>query len=177
MNFENLTEEVRYLMVDEIEMDISQEKLYPSPRLTSAGILQYPNLLIQVATQADPNWLEGRLNMLGLIKAKEQRRSRNGNVSMVKVPHTAAKTLAEGEFNYYYVRGLCAYAIQNEIEALQVYRAKAVRNPRSSSMAKIGMLLPSNQLLADLRLNHLDAVLGIPAGPNSGLSVRIPVGA
>jgi len=171
MNFENLTEEVRQLMVDEIEMDISQEKLYPSPRLTSTGILQYPNLL------TDPNWLEGRLNMLGLIKAKEQRRSKNGNVSMVKVPHTAAQTLAEGEFNYYYVRGLCAYAIQNEIEALQVYRAKTVRNPRSSSMAKIGMLLPSNQLLADLRLNHLDAVLGIPAGPNSGLSVRIPVGA
>ena len=158
MNFENLTEEVRQLMVDEIEMDISQEKLYPSPRLTSAGILQYPNLLIQSATQADPSWLEGRLNMLRLIKAKEQRRSKNGNVSMVKVPHTAAQTLAEGEFNYYYVRGLCVYAVQNEIEVLQVYRAKAVRTPRSSSIAKIGKLLPAKQLLADLRLNHLDAL-------------------
>ena len=177
MNFENLTEEVRQLMVDEIEMDISQEKLYPSPRLTPDGILQYPSLLIQAAAQADPNWLEGRLNMLALIKAREQRRSGKGNVSMVKVPHTAAQTLAEGEFNYYYVRGLCAYAIQNEIEALQVYRAKAVRNPRSSSIAKTGKLLPSKQLLADLRLNHLDAVLGIRAGPNSGLSVRIPTAA
>ena len=67
MNFENLSEEVRQLMVDEIEMDISQEKLYPSPRLTSEGILQYPSLLIQAAVQADPNWLEGRLDMLGLI--------------------------------------------------------------------------------------------------------------
>lgn len=93
---------------------------------------------------------------------------------MVKVPRTAAQTLAEGEFNYYHVRGLCAYAIQNKIEGLQVYRAKAVRNPRSSSIAKIGKLLPSKQLLADLRLNYLDAVHGIPAGPNFGLSVRIP---
>ena len=174
MNFENLTEEVRQCMVDEIEMDIPQEKLYPSPRLTEAGISQYPVLLLQAATQADPSWLEGRLNMLRLIKAKEQRRSKSGKVSMVKVPYTAAQTLAEGEFNYYHVRGLCVFAIQNGIEALQVYRAKAVSNPRSSSLAKIGMLLPANQLLADLRLNHLDAVLGIPAGPNSGLSVRIP---
>ena len=39
MNFENLTEEVRQLMVDEIEMDISQEKLYPSPRLTPLSLI------------------------------------------------------------------------------------------------------------------------------------------
>lgn len=173
MNFENLNDAVRELMVDEIEVDISNERIYVSPRLTDHGVAQYPELLVQAASQADEEWLAGILNSQGLIRSHEWRTTR-GKRTQVKVPHTAAQTLAEGEFNRYYVRALCRFAIDNEQDFLEVYRAKEVRKPRSSSIALIGKKFSPKELLADLRENRLDTVLGIPPGPNSGLSVKLP---
>lgn len=81
--------------------------------------------------------------------------------------------LAEGEFNRYYIRALCLRAIE-EGKKLKVYRAKEVGNPRSESAVKIGQEVDSQLLLADLRKNiGIDTCFGLPAGPNSGLSVRL----
>jgi hypothetical protein len=55
-----------------------------------------------------------------------------------------------------------------------VYRAKEVVNPRAESVALIGKSLPAKQLLDDLRTNiGTDTALGLPPGPNSGLSVKL----
>lgn len=57
---------------------------------------------------------------------------------------------------------------------MTVYRAKEVANPRAESMALIGRSLPVTQLLDDLRVNiGTDTALGLPPGPNSGLSVTL----
>ena len=57
-----------------------------------------------------------------------------------------------------------------------VYRAKEVVNPRAESVALIGKSLLAKQLLDDLRSNiGTDAALGLPPGPNSGLSVKLPL--
>ncbi len=83
--------------------------------------------------------------------------------------------MAEGEFNRFYARGLCRRAIAEGIEALVVYRAKEVVNPRAESVALIGKSLPAKQLLEDLRAHiGTDTALGLPPGPNSGLSVKLP---
>ena len=39
------------------------------------------------------------------MKSHEYMRSRSGKIKVAKVPVTAPETLAEGEFNRYYVRG------------------------------------------------------------------------
>jgi len=83
--------------------------------------------------------------------------------------------LTEGEFNRYYMRGLCKYAIDNNIGKLEVYRAKHVDNPRAESEMKIGERICANQLLNDLRVNKTGTELGLPPGPNSGLSIRLPM--
>jgi hypothetical protein len=72
-------------------------------------------------------------------------------MTLAKVPITAPETLAEGEFNRFYARGLCLRAMAQGIESLVVYRAKDVVNPRPESVALIGKSLPAKQLLDDLR--------------------------
>jgi hypothetical protein len=59
---------------------------------------------------------------------------------------------------------------------LIVYRAKPVRNPRPESEAMIESTLAADDLLTDLRSHTGDEMptLGVPSGPNSGLSVRLP---
>ncbi len=93
----------------------------------------------------------------------------------MSVPITAAETLAEGEFNRFYIRGVCRAVLANEQHEVEVYRAKAVAQPRPESQAKIGTRVNAATLLDDLRHNvGVDTALGVPAGPNSGLSVRRP---
>ena len=47
----------------------------------------------------------------------------------------------------------------------------SVENPRPESQAKVGALFDAKQLLNDLRTSQgVEPALGIPPGPNSGLS-------
>lgn len=91
-------------------------------------------------------------------------------------PHAIAhEVLGHGEFVRYYIRGLCDVAIMRDLSELEVYRGKPVANPRSESLARIGLRLPVSKLLSDLRTNiGVDTALGVPGGPNSGLCVRLP---
>ena len=92
---------------------------------------------------------------------------------MAAVPSDAHTTLAEGEFNRFYLRAICLKALEIGAE-IEVYRAKSVRNPRPESEAMIGKRLDPNELLQDLRENiGVDTALGLPQGPNSGLSGKI----
>jgi hypothetical protein len=109
------------------------------------------------------------------MNSQEQKRTRNGGTTLAKVPITAPDTLAEGEFNRFYIRGLCRRAIEEQIPNLVIYRAKEVSNPRPESEEKIGKSISAQTLLTDLRTHlGIDTVLGLPAGPNSGLSVKLP---
>jgi hypothetical protein len=73
------------------------------------------------------------------------------------------------------MRGLCARAKAEGTTRAVIYRAKHVTNPRPESEIMIGTDVEVDQLLADLR-THIgtDTALGLPSGPNSGLSIRLP---
>ena len=88
-----------------------------------------------------------------------------------RVPFTAAETFACGEFNRFYIRALCSIAIDSN-KGLVVYRAKDGYSHRIDSDLKIGQSVDAKKLLEDLRNNiGLDTALGVPGGPNSGISV------
>lgn len=56
---------------------------------------------------------------------------------------------------------------------LEIYRAGYSRSPRSESEAMIGRRIDAQALLEDLRAHAgVDTALGLPPGPNSGLSAR-----
>jgi hypothetical protein len=92
---------------------------------------------------------------------------------MVKVPITALQTMSEGEFNRYYIRGVCLRARNEGKVEVIAYRAKQVQNPRPESAAIEGRSFNAEAVLNDLRANiGTSTTSGFP-GPNSGLSVRL----
>jgi hypothetical protein len=173
--YENLDARTRQFMLREMEMDISRGALYISTRLNQQGIEGYASLMKEAIQSHDDAWLASELRRLGYMSATENRKKKNGGYSVVQVPITAPETLAEGEFNRFYVRGLCIRAMDDNITEVEVYRGKQVNKPRPESEAKIGKRISAKTLLEDLRKSlGVEPALGLPPGPNSGLTVRLP---
>jgi len=105
------------------------------------------------------------------MKQTETKKTPSGGTTEAKVPHNAAQQLAEGEINRYYLRCLAARAIAEGKASLRIYRGKAVSQPRPDSEQKIGTLVNAKALLEELRKgDFVDNALGLPSGPNSGLT-------
>lgn len=162
-------------MLEEIALDVANGDLYLGRRLTATGRARWLPLLKEAAARHDDDWLAARQEAEGLIKTKESRELKSGKTIQVDVPVTAAQTLAEGEFNRFYIRGLCRRAIEAGISNLVVYKAKAVVTPRAGSRALIGKPVNAQALLNDLRIHQgEEPTLKMPGGPNGELSVRLP---
>lgn len=170
LNLIDLDNTTRTHMLSEFDFDLQRGSLYMGKDLSPDGRARYPDLLREAITSGDDAQLEVRLsepetfNAMGLRKGKP-----------VKVPVNAPQRLAEGEFNRFYLRGLCLRAIDDGIDRVIVYRARASSSPRPESEALVGTSLDPKALLDDLRENlGIDTVLGLPPGPNSGLSACLP---
>jgi len=173
IRYESLNADVRRFMVREVERDQANGSMYISPRLAEAGAQAWPQILREASEQHDDAWLASVLRSRGYMRTEEQRRKPKGGFTTAKVPHTAPDTLAEGEFNRFYARGLCAAVLASGGTHVEVYRGKDVQNPRPESEAMIGRRIPAQQLLDDLRTSQgVEPALGLPPGPNSGLTVR-----
>jgi hypothetical protein len=175
LKLDNLDAQTRGHITAEIKTDMATTRLYISNRLSGRGRVEYPQLLQQAAEGHDDLWLASELRGNGRLNEMEERRKPKGGTTMARVPVTAPETLAQGEFNRFYIRGLCVRALAAGTPDLMIYRAKEVDNPRPESIAKIGQRISAQALLNDLRANPgVDTALGLPPGPNSGLSARLP---
>lgn len=172
--FENLDERTRRLMVDEVDRDLAGRNLYESPRLTAAGAASWETLFRTACETGNDSLLAAALGAPGgaYINAREPNpRSRTGGDKAV--PYNAATTMAEGEFNRFYIRAMCVRALEDGV-GLEIYRARASENPDPESEAKIGQSPDTSALLDDLRSHQgVATALGLPPHPNSGLSVRL----
>jgi len=170
----NLDEITRKDMLNELDYDIHSDSVYISTRLTPQGATLWSSRLREAIVQQNDDWLASQLQHNNYLNTHEQR-SRAGKTYLVKVPYTAAITLAEGEFNRFYARGLCVRAIRDGIKEVEVYRAKQVMQPRYESERLIGQKFSPSDLLNDLRNSKgVEPALGVPPGPNSGISIKIP---
>ena len=175
LNYHNLDARTRGFMVDEIDRDVADESIYISPRLTSDGQSDWADLIRTAAQEHNDEWLSAQLRGSARLKTMERRKTKGGGYTTARVPHTAPDTLAEGEFNRFYARGLCRRAMDEGIGRVIVYRAKSVDQPRSASESKIGAEFDPATILADLRsAKGVEPALGIPPGPNSGLTLMLP---
>ena len=175
LDYLDLNVQTRAFMLEEIEQDIANNAIYISPRLTPKGRTDWPHLLCAAARDHDDDWLAAQLRDTGRLSDTLQRRSRNGGYSTARMPSNAPETLAEGEFNRFYARGLCRRAIAEGIAQVVVYRAKQVSQPRRDSQVKIGSEYEPAVILDDLRsAQGVEPALGIPPGPNSGLTLKLP---
>jgi len=171
----DLNDRVRQHMLDEVDLDIANGSLYLGTYLSPKGVSDYPHLLRDAVNDHDADWLADQLKREGRLKERTTRRKPSGGVTQARVATRSADVLAAGEFNRYYARGLCLAALEAGIPALMVYRARPAKNPREGSEKKVNKLVNATALLNDLRVHPgIDTALGIPSGPNSGLSVRLP---
>jgi len=176
LKFENLDDRTRQLMLAEMEYDIANHQLHISPFLSGQGQRDYENLLREALKNGNDETLAESLREHRRILRTLPRRNPSGGYSITATAENAAQVLAESEFNRYYIRALARRAIEDDIPELVICRAKPVRTPRPESEARIETSLPPQELLEDLRFHTGDErpSLGVPSGPNSGLSVRLP---
>jgi hypothetical protein len=174
--FENLDERTRQLMLDEMEYDIAHHQLHISPFLSGQGQRDYEGLLREALQSGSDETLAESLRQHRRLLRTLPRRNPNGGYSIAATAENAAQVLAESEFNRYYIRALARRALEDGISELVIYRAKPVATPRPESEARIETSLSPQELLEDLRAHPGDErpSLGVPSGPNSGLSVRLP---
>ncbi|WP_125461717.1 MULTISPECIES: hypothetical protein [Rhodomicrobium] len=173
IRYENLDDITRASMVLEIQNDIEQGTLYLSNYLTDIGKADWPNLLKEAAQLHDDDWLAQHLRLDGRLLRQVQRRKPKGGFTMADVPVTANTTMAEGEFNRFYIRAICVRAIEAGHDNVLIYRGRHSADPRSESEMLVGNPILATGLLNDLREKPgVDAALGL-AKPNSGLSVKL----
>lgn len=174
LRLQDLDSRTRGLMVDELDFDLTEQTLYLSARFTPSGAEACPELLREAFQSGDDESLGRALAADGTFVEYEQA-TRGATVYSKRVPSDAAQTFGQGEFNRFYLRALCLRAITDGVQWLEVYRARDVAAPRPESTARIGTLVDPHCLLEDLRSHKgVDTALGLPSGPNSGLSARIP---
>ena len=173
--YKNLDGECRQFMLEELKKDVLEGTLYIGSYLNETGSRNWTAILEEAIQNHDDVWLEDELRTRNYMKDKAERKKPTGGFTIASVPVTAPQMLAEGEFNRFYARGLCLKAIKNGTPDVVVYRGKEVRNPRPESQAKIGERIKASALLEDLRNSPgVEPALGLPSGPNSGLTVCLP---
>ena len=172
---ENLDDRTRRFMLEELQYDIEHNQLYVSPYLSGQGVHDYPNLLRRALESGNDESLTEDLRKLRRTERATERRKPTGGFNTVSVPENAPQTIAESEFNRYYIRAVARRALADNIPALIIYRAKPVAQARPESEALIETTVEPGAILEDLRSHPGERpALGVPAGPGSGLSVRLP---
>lgn len=171
--FEELDADTRRFMREEFERDTAAGTLYLSARFSPAGQAAYPALLRAAIESGNERTLTEALSPPHYWNAHEQR-VRQGRAYLANVHRgSAARVMAEGEFNVFYMRGLCRKLLELGETNVEAYRAKAVENPRVGERVNPGDILPCQDVLDDLRSRtEGEGKIGVPRGPISGISLR-----
>ncbi len=175
-NFVNLDQTTRKYMLDAIEDADRIGNIYYSTRFNDAGRREWLWLLKQAAREHDEQWLADQVESNHLMRELEGGRTPKGSYSVKHIPQeAAADTLAEGQFNRFYMLGLAERAEQEGIKDLEVYRARETSSPRPESEAMIDERIPVDEVISQLR--DTKASLKSPLLQlRSGISLKLPNG-
>ena len=172
LQYDSLDPTTRRYSLQELERDLANGTLVVPERLRPGATDDYVKLLRDALKYYDDLWLEERLQ--GMLVDFELRRTTSGGETTARIPENAARLLAEGEFNRYYMRGVAARAVAEGAAEVEVYRARLSAEPRSESARLEGERLQASALLEEMRAatreSRSEATLG---RPGSGLSVRL----
>ena len=146
---EELDAETRARMVAAFQAEWSMGRHFVPARLTDHGLRLWPDLLSEAIEFGDDESLyESLLVQPGLIVPTEMY-ERAGRLSERRVNlEQAARALAVGEFNTFYVNGLAAKLIAEGVSEVEIYRA-AVPKWQSADCAQHEGLVVSTQVIFD----------------------------
>lgn len=162
LNYTQLNETTRRFMMQEFE----QGGHYLSQRLNEAGRARWIGLLKDALQYHTDVWLERELVRRNCFVATEYLKSTMGKtVTRAVNREQLAKTLAEGEFNRFYLRGLCVAAKTRGLTHLIVTQGRIMPNAPATLYKSVGTAVAIDALLGTLRnfgYKHIDAALGAP---------------
>lgn len=172
-NFINLDDKTRSFMLEAINQAEKSGNIYFSARFNEKGKKVWIALLKQAALEHNEHWLAYKIEENQLFIHLEGAQKPLGGYTVKHVPHTAAETFAEGQFNRFYILGLCKLAKSNGISQLIVYRAKESKNPRQESESIIDSSISIDEIESQLISNQASFKSKL-VQPNSGISMRLP---
>jgi hypothetical protein len=162
-------------MLEELDQDIADHRLYLSMDLSERGRADFERLLhtaIELGTDAS---LADELAACERVIPPDRWQKQGEEHSMAARQVATATALAQDEFHRFYARGVCRQALAQGLHTLVIYRAKPATPPRANSDAMVGVRIDATSLLEDLRASpDLRRPSGLPAYRDSGLSVRLP---
>jgi len=168
--FNKLDERTRVLMCEEIDVAEKTNNIYSSTRFNDIGRENWVVLLKKAAQEHDEHWLAYQLELIDAMKELEIKSTPKGDYTIAYVLHSSTETLADGQFNRFYMAAICRRALEESKTHVTVYRAKQRSNPRSKSRELEGTSLDANDLLNELRVTNLSFNCNV-AQPNSGFSI------
>jgi hypothetical protein len=172
LQYESLDPTTRRFAIAELDSDLATGSYHSSERIRPTAIAEYQRYLHEALRYYDDRWLEEHAS--DLMVDSEPRRTRSGGQTAVKLPQMAARMLAEGDFNRYYMRGVALRASEEGRQVVEVYRARLSLEPRRESAVLEGRRLPAEEVLKYLRGDQSsDPEVTALGRPNSGLSVRL----
>jgi len=168
-NFLDLNKEIRNLMKEEVILDLDKGILSKSTRFSDEGNSRYSDILLKNIGNGDEETLGSEL--VGLFNPKEISHDKKGDRIEKNIPLDANETLANTEFNRFYMRSLCVFALKNN-KNLEIYRAKESLNHRVESDSLLGSKIENiKEALTTLRDDK--KYYNFIAKPNSGLSLKL----
>ncbi|PZQ47234.1 MAG: hypothetical protein DI551_03650 [Micavibrio aeruginosavorus] len=177
LNYTQLNESVRRFML----LEFDQGGHYISPRLNEAGRARWLPLLRDALQYHTDLWLERELIRRNCFLAAEMFKSPMGGKTITRAinKEQSAKALAEGEFNRFYLRGLCLAAKARDYSHVIVTQGKVLPGITNLAQKSVGSALSVEPLLESLRNNsykRTDLALGAPENLTTAafLSARLP---
>jgi hypothetical protein len=158
-------------MIEEIKRADKSDNIYNSSRFNDIGTHGWVSWLMTAAEKHDEHWLAYQLEATGAMKHLETKAKPKGGYAIAHVPDIAAETMADGQFNRFYMAAICRCAIEDGKKEVRVYRAKHRGEPRPESIAMEGTLRDPNALLNEMRIKDLSLKCDL-LKPNSGLSIE-----
>jgi hypothetical protein len=171
-SFTKLDASTRAIMVEEIQKAKTEDQLYFSTRFNESGRAVWPDRLLEAAGGHDEHWLAYQLEADGALKDFEGRARPTGGYTVAHVPHTASGTLADGQFNRFYIAAICRLAIAAGHETVDIYRARHRDEPRAESGLLEGTSRNATRLLEEVRGKNTSLRCDL-LKPNSGLSIQL----
>lgn len=161
--------DLRRLMGAELARDIAADRVYRSVRLRPDA---FPAYLDRLASSVASLTLDEFARSLQPLMAAT---ALSGPSQGRPVPSDAARVLATCELNFYYMRAVCADAVEWGHREVEFVRFRAVARPRATGRWFAGDRVDAATALASLRARDTSAKdpLGLARPPHSGLTLRV----
>jgi len=164
--FPDLSEDIRTLMLNEVQHDISKRTFFYNPRFNANGRKVYMPALKEAIANGSEETLQAAL--------EDGENFNKYEAHGKKVSGSAAMTFAQAEFNRYYCRAICVKTLEQQEKKVEVFRANGVVTAKKTKAdQRIGSRLDAEKLLQDLRTSVGITPTFFPEIV-SGLSVQMP---